>query len=187
MLQASPYLATSRRVTLGPLPPIRMGSRFWRGRVVDHVRGVVVAAGGSRPLPVEHAADDGQRLGQPAQPLRRPVAVFDAEGRVLRLEPGRADAEVGAPAADVVQRGDHLGHQRRVAERVGADHQPDAGALRLRRHRRPWPRTPRASARCGRPGWGRGGPRSRGSRSRGGRLAAGPPGRPASRCTGSSS
>src|SRR6476660_4611442 len=49
-------------------------------------------------LLVEHPAHQFYGLVEPVQPLARALAVRDPEGRVLGLEPGAADAEVGAAA-----------------------------------------------------------------------------------------
>ena len=187
MLQASAYSATRRRVTLGPRATDEDGQvRLDRRGQVEHRTGAIAPVR-RRPLTIEHAAHDRQRISQPAQPLAGALPELQAEGFVLGLEPGSTDAQHRAAAADVVERGDHLGHQRRIAEGVGADHHADAGALGHRRHGRHGgvaleDRAPRAIRR-----WDRGGPKSRWSRSRGDRPAAGPPGTTPSRCTGSSS
>ena len=54
----------------------------------------------------------------------------DAEGVVLALEPGAADAEHGPAARDVVERRGELGGEPGVAERVGPDHQPETDPRR---------------------------------------------------------
>ena len=111
--------------------------RRWTGRrvVADRLHGVAAVGRRAGLRPVEHVAHDGQRLCQPAQPRARPVAVLEAEGGVLRLHPGGTDAQHGPSAADVVDGGDHLGQQGRVAEGVGAHEVADGGALRLGGHR----------------------------------------------------
>ena len=50
-------------------------------------------------------------------------------GGMLALVPATAEAEDGAATTDVVDGRDHLGHQRGVAEGVGADHQAELDAL----------------------------------------------------------
>ena len=104
-------------------------SRLERRRVVADVDGVVVRAGGRGRLPVEHASQDRQSLAEPAQALRYPGPELDPEIAGFVLVPGRADPQVGTPAADVIQGGCHLGHQGRVPIRVGADHEPDPDPL----------------------------------------------------------
>ena len=119
----------------GPQRPLRTSAAnqdrealLDRRRVVpDRLSPVVLLAG--RALAVEHAAHDADRLIQPAQALARRAAELDPERAVLGLEPGAADAQHRPAAADVVERGRHLGDERRVAERVGTDHEPDGGAL----------------------------------------------------------
>ena len=138
MLQMSAYSATNRRVTLRPLPPMRMGRRALdRRRLVDGPDHVVVGAGGTRSCAVEHPPDDRQRLPEPAQSFGRAVTEFEAEAPVLGLAPGAADAEDGPSAAEVVEGGDHLGQEGWIAIRIGADHQADGGPRRQggdRRH-----------------------------------------------------
>ena len=69
-------------------------------------------------------------LVEPVQTVADARAEVDAERGVLGLEPGAADPEHGPPAGQVVEGRDLLDHQRRVAERVGPDHQPEGRALR---------------------------------------------------------
>ena len=100
-------------------------SRFAQ-RVVHRVARSLVG----HALAVEQSAHQHDGLVQPAEPLTRARAEVDAEGVVLALEPGAADAEHRAAGRDVVERRGELGGDTRVAERVGADHQaePDARA-----------------------------------------------------------
>jgi hypothetical protein len=90
---------------------------------------VVLAARGGR-TPVEHGADDLDRLVEPVEPLPEPRPEVDPVRGVLGLEPGATDAEDRPAAAQVVEGGGELGRERRVAERVGADHQPELRAGR---------------------------------------------------------
>ena len=86
-------------------------------------------------------------LVETVQPVADARPEVDAERGVLGLEPGAADPEDGAPARQVVEGRDLLDDQRRVPERVGADHQPEGRALRDPRPSCEQRRTPRASAR----------------------------------------
>ena len=107
---------------------MRIGSRAWTGaRVVAHVVRVVEDAARRGRTAGEHRADQLDRLVQPVEPLAHAAAEVDAEGGVLRLEPGGAQAQHGPAVREVVERGDHLRHERRVAERVGAHEQPERG------------------------------------------------------------
>src|SRR3712207_8433904 len=59
--------------------------------------------------------------------LQAPEALRDrgeleAVGHVLRLEPGRPDAEDGPAARDHVDRGGDLGHQDRKSTRLNSSH-----------------------------------------------------------------
>ena len=73
------------------------------------------------------------RLVEPVEPLAEAGPEVDPERLVLALEPGAADAEDGPAARDVVEGRRELGRQPRVAERVGADHQPEPDPARDRR------------------------------------------------------
>ena len=94
-----------------------------------------------RSSPRRRRAGSGSRAPPPPSQSSRcpkPEPKSNPNSWCSSLEPGAADAEDGPPAADVVD-GDHrLGHEGRVAERVGADEQAEArsfGGLRQRRKR----------------------------------------------------
>ena len=103
--------------------------RLDRQRKVPGSLRVVVVAPRRGLGPVEHAAHDRQRLAQPAKPLRKSRPELEPEVLVLLSEPGAADPEDRAAAADVVERRRHLRGERRRAERVGAHHQADPDLL----------------------------------------------------------
>ena len=119
-----------------------IGRRRWTGsgawtQVVERV--VAARRRGHVPA-VEQRPHRGDRLVQPVEPLAEPRAEVDAVRLVLELHPRAADAEDRPAAADVVERRGGLGHDARVAERVGADEQAEPRALgghRPRRERRP--------------------------------------------------
>src|SRR5262249_17853254 len=121
--------ATSFSSTRSPVPPMRMGGcGSWRGFGVPHGgRDVMVPALHRGALWREHAADDRARLVERGQTARDGLEV-DAEAAVLELEPAGADAEVQAPAADVVDGGRHLGGDGGMAGRVAAHPRADACA-----------------------------------------------------------
>ena len=79
---------------------------------------------------MEQRADDLERLLQPVEALPEAAPELDAEGGVLPHVPGAAETHDGAAAADVVDGRDGLGGERRVAEGVGADQQPELDAAR---------------------------------------------------------
>ena len=109
-------------------------------RIVPDLGRRVVRPGRGRLGPIEHPAHDGQRLAQPAQALRESRPELEPIRPVLRLEPRPADTEHRAATRDVVERGRHLGDQRRIPERVGTDHQAERdvlGGLRPRGDRQP--------------------------------------------------
>lgn len=74
---------------------------------------------------MEHPAHDRQRLAEPKQALGRPAPELVPIRPVLSLEPGAAHAQDRPTAGDVIDGGRHLCRQRRLAERVGADHHAD--------------------------------------------------------------
>ena len=86
-------------------------------------------------LAVEEAAHRPDRLVEPVQALAEARPELDPVGPVLGLHPRAADAQDRPAAADVVEGRRGLGHDPWVAERVGADEQPEAGPLGLRRPR----------------------------------------------------
>ena len=102
--------------------------RLDRRRVVPHIGRVVpdAACGGARGP--KHAVDQLHGLVQPVQPLADAAPEVDAEGGVLRLEPGAAQAQHRPTPGEVVEGRDHLDHERRVAERVGTHQQPQRRA-----------------------------------------------------------
>jgi hypothetical protein len=82
--------------------------------LVDGTLGAEPASLDSRPRPAQHRDDDAERLLEPAETLgdgTELVAVL----AVFLLMPAGADAEHGAPLADHVERGDHLGQQGGIA------------------------------------------------------------------------
>src|SRR5262249_51452232 len=60
-------------------------SRLDRWRRIQCAGRVIAAPGGGRLLAVEHAAHDGQRFAEPAQPFRGVLAERETEGAVLCL------------------------------------------------------------------------------------------------------
>jgi hypothetical protein len=75
-----------------------------------------------RDLPAgQQIADDGERLLEPVEPLPERPARVDPVGTVLELDIAGPEPQDRPPAADVVDRDRHLGHDTRIAERVGAD------------------------------------------------------------------
>ena len=97
-LDSSAYWATRRSVFFSPLPPIMIGIRRQRLRLVDRVRGLVPLAVEGGSLASEHAGDDLQGLLELLEPVGE-GAELEAERVVLELEPAGADAELGAAAA----------------------------------------------------------------------------------------
>src|SRR6476620_4008265 len=83
-------------------------------------------------LTVEQTANQHHRLVEPADALAGRGAERDPERLVLAFEPGGADAEDRATTRHMVERRRELGRHARVAERVGADHQPQTDTLRDR-------------------------------------------------------
>ena len=77
------------------------------------------------PLAVEQAPHQRHGLLQAIQPLAGPTPEVDAEGVVLTLEPGPADAEDRPSARHMVQGRRQLGREAWVAERVGPHHQAE--------------------------------------------------------------
>ncbi len=84
------------------------GPRFAQ-RVVQRVARSLVG----HALAVEEPAKQHDRLVQPAQPLTRARPEVDAEGVMLALEPGSADAEHRTPGRDVIERRGELGGDAR--------------------------------------------------------------------------
>ena len=185
VFQASAYLATVCSVFRSPLPPIRIGRCAWTGGgLLQHVLRVVEAAARDRRPAAEHRPHQLDRLVEPVQPLAEAGAELDARTPCARsrTRPRRSRGSC-APAAHVVERGDHLHDEGRVAERVRADHQAEPHVLGVLGPARRASGTPRTSARRGRRRSGRGGPRSTASRSRAGRRARRSRAATASRCT----
>ena len=128
---ASPRRAVVRSVFFGPLPPIRIGRWAWIGRGSQIASwSCVERALVAEALPVEQPAEQHDRLVEAIEALPESRPEVDAEGVVLPLEPGAADAEDGAAIRDVVEGRGELRGQAGVPERVRADHQPEAEAPR---------------------------------------------------------
>ena len=183
----SAYLATVRSVFFSPPPPIMIGRWAWSGQrgVAQVVERVVAAGRRGHGLAVEQVAARGHRLVEPVEALAEAGPEVDAVRGVLRLHPGAAEAEDRPAAGDVVERRGELGHEPRVAERVGADEQADLRLLRRHRRRASGSPSPRRSAGTGRRRSRTGGPTPRGGRSRAGRRGGRNRGRTASRWPGS--
>lgn len=79
----------------------------------------------------EETAHPAHGLVEPVESLAEPRSEVDAVGPVLVLEPGAADAQPGATAADMVHGDGGLGREAGVAERVGADHAMSPRSIRL--------------------------------------------------------
>ncbi len=135
-------------------------------------------------LATQQRTDDLERLLQPVKTLPEAGAEVDPEGRVLPHVPGAAQAHDRAAATDVVDGGDRLGGERRVAEGVGAHEQAElhsirkcgpGGQRRVPLEHRPVRTHPQPR---------RGGPRSRGGRTQARPPAGQPRGRRASPCSG---
>ena len=145
-LSSSANRAASRHVTFGPLPPTsdrdpRRWTAFgsWIASSTWACRPCV-----RRAARRQHPADDLEVVGQDRQPLGR-VREAVAVGEPLVFLPAGPDAELGPPAADDVERRDHLGRQRRGAVGGGQDQVAEPGPRR--RHRR----SPSARRRARRP------------------------------------
>ena len=93
-------------------------------RVVADVLRLVSRTACGRVHPVQHLAHEIDGLVEPVEPLAETRAEINPVGLVLPPEPGAPDAKDGAAPADVIKRRDHLRGECRVAEGVGADHQP---------------------------------------------------------------
>src|SRR4029079_2794380 len=91
--------------------------------------------GRGHALAVEQAPDDRRGLVEPADTLTGTLAEREAVGAVLTLEPGRAQAEDRASAADVVQRRGELRGDGGRMEGVGADEEPETDMTRPGRPR----------------------------------------------------
>ena len=118
-----------RSVLRSPPPPIITGMRDDRRGRVEGVLGPVALAVERGPLAAQHRDDDLQRLLQLLEAVGE-RAELDAERLVLELEPAGADAELGPPAGDDVERGDGLGQHGRVAVRVAGDEGAEADVAR---------------------------------------------------------
>ena len=94
-----------------------------RRRIVADVDRVIVIAARRRARGAQHAVNEFYRLVHPVEPLADAPAEIDAEGGVLRLEPGRAKAQDRATNREVVECRHELDHEPRVAEGVGAHEQ----------------------------------------------------------------
>ena len=95
------------------------------GRVIELV---VLALEGDGAVGIEEEADDLHGLLEAIQALLQ-GGEGPAEGGVLALEPGSADADVHAAAAHVVHGRDHLGDEGGVAVRVARHERAQADAL----------------------------------------------------------
>ena len=103
-----------------------MGMWAWIGRRGQpKAVGPVARARVGHLLAVQQRTDDLEGLLQPVQPLPEAAPELDPEGRVLADVPAAAQPQDGPTAADVVDGGDRLGDERRVAERVGAHEQAE--------------------------------------------------------------
>ena len=96
-------------------------------RLAQRVRELVVATRVTEPFAIEQAAHDHDRLVEPVEPVAKPgPPLRDREWLVFALEPRATNAEHSPPTADVVEGRGQLRREPGVAERVGADHQPEA-------------------------------------------------------------
>ena len=93
---------------------------------------MTLLAGKQRP-------DDADSLVEPVEALAEPASKVNGVRPVLLLEPAAADAENDPAAADVIDRGDDLGEQRRRTEHVGrhqrSELQPLGGGGKCRQGR----------------------------------------------------
>ena len=126
----SAYFATSLRVTCSPPPPMQIGRRAWTGGGRLRVSREAVA----RPGAVGSVPSSIPRMIGSASPSQRsrsgnPDPNSIPKSSCSSSNHGAADAEDRPAAADVVEGRRHLGHEGRVAERVGPDHEPDPDAL----------------------------------------------------------
>jgi hypothetical protein len=87
------------------------------------------------PLAAEHELEHLEGLAEPGGAVRRRPAA-EAEGPQLGIHRPPPEPELEPPAADDVERGGHLGEQRRVAERVAQHEVADADGGRPRREGR---------------------------------------------------
>ncbi len=126
----------ARRNTRGPPPPMRIGRWLCVGfgdrLVVGHR---VVLAREREGSGAEAAPDHRERLLESLDPHSGPV-VREAERGVVGLHPSRADAELGAPAREHVDRRDLLGEDRGVLVVVVEHERADAQRGRRGRGRR---------------------------------------------------
>src|SRR5271154_2518977 len=79
---------------------------------------------------LEHPLDDLQRLVERLQPPGNCFEV-DTETAMLELEPSRAETQVEAPVADVVECRRHFRRDAWIAVSVAIDHRADARAFGL--------------------------------------------------------
>ena len=138
-LSSSAWRAASRQVTFGPLPPTMIGTRgCWIGFGMLMARGSTwLRPRRSRAVLVagEHPADDLEVVAEPGEPLAG-LGEAVAVGEPLVALPAGADPELHPAAADRVHRADHLGRERRVAERGADDDVAEPDPVRQRREGR---------------------------------------------------
>ena len=112
-----------------------------RQRLLAQVVELVAAVlGRGDAATVEQRAHGRHGLIHPRQPLTCATAKVDAVPIVLVLEPRSTETEDRPAIADVIERRDQLGHLCRIAERIGADEQPElrpTGDLGPRAERQP--------------------------------------------------
>ena len=117
---------------LGPLPPTRIGIlRFLEPpRHVDRVSHARLRALVRRVTAAEHPGRDLEGVLEQRHPLLERWEA-PAVGLVLVRLPACPEPELRPPAGDHVERGDHLGDQRRVPVARAEDElaEPDAGGL----------------------------------------------------------
>ena len=108
--------------------------RLDRGRSEAQPVGTVARALVRDLLTGHQRAHDLESLLEPVETVAEAAPELEPEGGVLTLVPAAAQPEDGAAAADVVDGGDGLGHDGRIAEGVGTDEEPESD---MRRHRGP--------------------------------------------------
>src|SRR4051794_20609546 len=117
---------SERLLRTGPTDEDRQ-VRLDRTRLAQRVVEPVEAAFVAEPLAVEESADEHHRLIEPVEPLtdRREV---DGVGLMLAGETGGTDPQGRAAHGEGVERRGELRDVARIAERVGADHEPESNA-----------------------------------------------------------